>query len=263
MRYLQVQQFRIHVYQCQMCVDKFQNYVMHMFSNSPRCQRRESVYYIFVVDNPAHIICLMACIVRQRYAVEAAHLSHPWFPETKTVDDQEFVRLNEWDRGLVRFATEKSLDFRKETKNIGLIDELCSRRNAACDQKYREICLPEDEENPEERRSNRKGRRYIRKAKASDLAFLPNKVSIRLPDATSEDGPSLEGFECYLLSEGIRTSNVYIELTSRNLDYIRSYVSLTGSQGRRWKKRGRDVSMDKGLDSPSDGDNVQDIHTSD
>jgi hypothetical protein len=168
-------------------------------------------------------------------------MSQPWLPETKAHEDQVFIRLNKWDRGLIRFATGVTLKFKGDHVNLRLIDEICSRRNHACDQLYREIRLQEQEGSNS---PNRKGRKvYIRKSKASDCTFLDKTVQVRLPDAEGEDGQIVQGHDCTLLTDGIRTSTVYMEMTEANLNYIYQYVSVSACKGRSWRKRARSSSQ--------------------
>ena len=168
-------------------------------------------------------------------------MGQPWVPETKEVDDRVFIRLHKWDRGLYRFAIGRSLCFKGDHENIGLVDDLCVRRNRACDELYRQLREEEDDVGDAAGPSNKKPRKgYIRKSRASDCAFLPKTVTIKLPDAQHDDGRVLHGHECLFLTDGIRTSNVFVELTVENLDYIHQFVSLSGNRGRSRKKRARE-----------------------
>lgn len=172
-------------------------------------------------------------------------MGQPWVPEVKEVDDKVFIRLHKWDRGLHRFATGRSLCFKGSHENIGLVDNLCVRRNRACDELYRQLREEEDGLDNTAGPSNKRPRKvYIRKSRASDCAYLPKIVTIKLPDAQHEDGRVLEGHDCLFLTECTRTSSVFVEMTVENLDFIHQYVSWSDNRGRSWRKRAHGNAID-------------------
>jgi hypothetical protein len=171
--------------------------------------------------------------------VDADHLQSPWIPDTKVVDGVAYCRVNKWDRGFVRFATAKTLK-EHQNANVQFVDELIRLRNNACDALFRSNQQPAQTEQHEADGQVSKKRRqaYVRKARSSDGCFLPASMTMVLPDVARHDGEVLRGFECKVLFEGIRTSNLYIEMNADVMNYIYCGVSCCGTKGRA-KKKGR------------------------
>ena len=190
---------------------------------SPRGLRRDISF-----DHP------MSCTIKSCFIIEADHMSRPWILDTKEANEKTFVRLNKWDYGLVRFATNKTLNFKKgthETLNMNIMDRLCQLRNAACDKLF-----VEHTQQPLEDGSKGKKRKYVRVAKASDLVFLPEAIQIDLPSVKGDDGRIIDGHSTWALSEGLRTSNLYLELSDENVAYIRNCTVHSTLRGRHWRK---------------------------
>mgnify|MGYP000114420224 CR=1 FL=1 len=62
-----------------------------------------------------------------------------WCPKQQEVDGMRFFELSKWDRGLVKFATDKRLDLRKGSNNRAsvdceFLDKVLTRRQQAADQ---------------------------------------------------------------------------------------------------------------------------------
>lgn len=163
-------------------------------------------------------------------------MQKPWFLDTKEVSNKVLVRLNKWDYGLVRFALNRTLNFKKGThefSNMHIMDKLCQLRNTACDRMFMEHTQQDNEEG-----KKGKKRKYCRVAKASDLVLLPEMFELDLPAIKVDDGRIIDGHTTYALTEGVRSSNVYIELTTENMNYIRDCAANSTSRGRHRRKAG-------------------------
>jgi hypothetical protein len=178
----------------------------------------------------------MSIEVQTVLAVSAPHLTSPWVPRTKVVDGLVYCRLHKWDRGLIKFAKNVALDFRKNSCrefNISLMDDLCKLRNIACDKALRDLRLQSDDGGAD---NIKKQKKYIRKARQSDQEILPNSVDITLPTIVLQDGGVIEGFSVRVLSDGIRTSELYMEMNSEVMNYIWEVVQKSHTTGRHWRK---------------------------
>lgn len=183
-----------------------------------------------------HTVCayLMSIVVRTVHAVDAPHLPSPWTPKTKTVDGVVFCRLSKWDRGLIRFAKGEALDFRRkadQTSNLAIMDDLCKLRNTACDVEFKNIGA---EGSPGD--GARKPKKYVRKARRADAHILPSSVVVTLPTMVLLSGDVIEGFDIRVLAEGVRTSEVYVEMTSEVMTYIWEVVQKSSTRGRHRQK---------------------------
>jgi hypothetical protein len=184
----------------------------------------------------------MSCTVRVQYVVEAPHLQSYWAPSTKVIDDVVYAKLNKWDRGFVRFTKSKALDFsrlQEHSANVAVLDELCRLRNIACDAAFHSLGTESVDDAP------KKTKKYVRKARASDGCFLPSFVEVLLPDIVGRDGNTTSGFQVKVLVEGIRTSNLFIEMTSEVMSYIHTAVINSDTKGRHWRKREEQGSLPK------------------
>ena len=179
----------------------------------------------------------MACVVRSVLVVDADHLQSPWIPETKSVDGVAYCRVNKWERGFVRFATAKSLK-EDQNANVQFIDELIRLRNNTCDALFRSFQQPaqEDQHESDGQVSKKRRQAYVRKARSSDGCFLPESATMVLPDVTQCDGEVIRGFERKVFFEGVRTSNLYIEMNADVMNYIYRGVSCCATKGRAKKK---------------------------
>ena len=176
----------------------------------------------------------MSCAIRSCYFLEAPHLQKPWFLDTKEVSNKVLVRLNKWDYGLVRFACNRTLNFKKgthELSNTHIMDKLCQLRNVACDKLFMDHAQQDSEEG-----KKGKKRKYCRVAKASDLVLLPEMFELDLPAIKVNDGRIIDGHITYALTEGVRSSNVYVELTTENMNYIHDCAANSTARGRHRRK---------------------------
>ena len=181
-----------------------------------------------------HSVLLMSIEVRSVFAVDAPHLTSPWLPKTKTVDGVTYCRLQKWDRGLIRFAKGEALDFRNkagQSFNIALMDDLCRLRNTACDSEFKRIG------NQGSADDGVKKPKYTRKARRTDEQILPSSVVVTLPTVVLPDGAVIDGFDVRALVEGIRTSEIYLEMTTETMTYIWEVVQKSQSRGRHWRKQ--------------------------
>jgi hypothetical protein len=177
----------------------------------------------------------MSCVIKQCHVVEAPHMAKPWVLETEEVQGRTFVRLNKWDYGLCRFLSHKALNFRKRTQdgmNLGIMDRLCQIRNSATDQLY-----AEHTQQPIDVDEKKKRRAYVRVARSSDLAFLPDVVDINLPSVKADNNEVIDGHRTLALTKGLRTTTLYLELSIENLEYIHNCAVRTSTRGRRRQRR--------------------------
>ena len=177
----------------------------------------------------------MSCVIKQCHVVEAPHMAKPWVLETEEVQGRTFVRLNKWDYGLCRFSSHKALNFRKRTHeglNLGIMDRLCQIRNSATDQLY-----AEHTQQPIDVAEKTKRRAYVRVARSSDLAFLPEVVDINLPSVKADNNEVIDGHRTFALTKGLRTTTLYLELSTENLEYIHNCAVRTSTRGRRRQRR--------------------------
>jgi len=177
----------------------------------------------------------MSCVIKQCHVVEAPHMAKPWVLETEEVQGRTFVRLNKWDYGLCRFSSHRSLNFRKRTHeglNLGIMDRLCQIRNSATDQLY-----VEHTQQPIDIDAKKKRRAYVRVARSSDLVFLPDVVDIILPSVKADNNEVIDGHRTFALTKGLRTTTLYLELSTENLEYIHNCAVRTSTRGRRRRRR--------------------------
>lgn len=183
------------------------------------------------------ILVAMSVSIELQHVIRAGHMKSPWIPETRVVGDRCYVRLCKWDRGFVRYVTSKGLDFgdRSTFANAEFFDELCSLRNQTCDNEFKKIT--QDDEQAEGNNNNKRQRKsYIRKARASDNVILPACFEIKFPSIPGSHGDHT----CSVLIDGIRTSTIYVELTTFNLEHIRAGI-LQSKPGRSRGRRGKDA----------------------
>lgn len=177
-------------------------------------------------------------------------MKSPWIPETRTVGNKTYVRLCKWDRGFVRYVTARGLNFADKSTfaNAEFFDELCSLRNQKCDSEFRKA-VQDDEQGADgvdkNHNTNNKRQRktYIRKARASDDVILPASFEIMLPALPGYEGEH----KCMMLIDGIRTSTLYVELNSFNLEYIRAGMQ----QSKLGRSRGRASRSEHAAGDPS------------
>jgi len=170
--------------------------------------------------------------VVSRLVVEWGEDGHTWCPETKELGGVHYCTLQKWDRKFIRFAKDAALDLQKcPDYNIGIVDELCRLRNHACDKALAEMAA-ESGGGEKKRKSG-----YQRKANVGDLTFLPSHVEIIMPTITLDDGSSVGGFPVSVLSEGIRSATLFIDMRADVLEYIRHATAHRTTPGRCWKKK--------------------------
>lgn len=170
-----------------------------------------------------------------RLVVEFGDDGHTWCPEVKELGGVHYCKLQKWDRKFIRFAKDAALDLGNCTDyNIGIVDDLCRLRNHACDSALAALSVEGGEGVAKKRKP-----KYQRKANVGDLTFLPLQVEITMPTLALADGSSIGGFPVKVLSEGLRSSTLFIDLQAEVLEYIRDVTSHGTKQGRCWRKKSR------------------------
>lgn len=156
-----------------------------------------------------------------------------WCPEVKELGGVHYCKLLKWDRKFIRFAKDAALDLGKcNDYNIGIFDDLCRLRNHACDSALAAMSADADDKAGGKRKS-----KYQRKANVGDLTFLPSHVEITMPTIILADGSSVGGFPVSVLSDGLRSATLFIDMRADVLDYIRHATSHRTTPGRCWKKK--------------------------
>jgi hypothetical protein len=79
----------------------------------------------------------------------------------------------------------------------------------------------------------KKRRAYVRVARSSDLAFLPDVVDINLPSVKADNNGVIDGHRTLALTKGLRTTTLYLELSTENSEYIHNGAVRTSTRGRR------------------------------
>ena len=127
------------------------------------------------------------------------------------------------------------MDFRKASDahaNVSFMDDICRLRNMECDKVFHSMSCESHTEG-----ASKKTKKYIRKARASDAAVLPGFVNVVLPDVLCKDGQVIGGFVVRMLVEGIRSSVLFVEMTSEVMNYIHTAVMNSEIKGRHWHRR--------------------------
>jgi hypothetical protein len=159
--------------------------------------------------------------VEVQHVVKAPDLKSPWTLDTEVVDGRTYVKLFKWNRDFIRFVHGRALNFGDKSTycKLTFFDTLLRLRNNACDAALREV-LEQSRRDAEEingvQGSRKKTRKVYRVAQPSDAAVLPAAVQISLPSLDISH-PA----EVYVLSSGVRSRELIIELSSEILDYIR------------------------------------------
>ena len=147
--------------------------------------------------------------------------SFQWIPTQKKAHGMHWFQCSKWDRGFHRFCTDKALDLRRksdETKksmNCTFFNDLQSLCLEAFGQELDRAVWAEDQEKKKERRK-------VDIKKAAESSDIPY-IQISLPEVTSE-GESFGPITMKVLTELIGTSNCWLELTKKNLEYVRAAV---------------------------------------
>ena len=197
----------------------------------------------------------MACKV-ERKCVVTTDDGTQWVPEQKEVGDVTFCAVSKWQRALVRLVQQKALDLRPGQEggniNVAFWDDLMKARQEAANEALDKALKSEDAPQPPAKRR----KKHI-KASVHELALLPAVLELSLP-ATSGAGEHA----MRVLSEGLGTTTVWIELTSDNLTFLKESIKASRLKPKRAKaksakrhpeQRGSDASNNSGTASQEEG----------
>ncbi|CAJ1428126.1 unnamed protein product [Effrenium voratum] len=157
-----------------------------------------------------------------RQFVVSCEGAEKWIPNQKDVDGVTYACLQKWDRQLVRFVHNKSLDLRKDkgdaraTLHVEFWNELVDLRQRACNELLRSQVEPDDGEGE----APKKKRRV--KATPQNAALIPPCVDVNVPAAEHREERVLR-----LLVEGISTQTLWLEMTVENLNFFRRAIQAS------------------------------------
>ena len=154
--------------------------------------------------------------IEQVLAISNAYMKGPpWLPEVQEVSGIQFVKVDKWDRGLVRFTTGKGLSFRASKKhdaNVRFLEDLQRRRTAACDAAVQEAYATQDAFDP-------RPKKKLRRAKPSDRDIAPAILQVECPEV--QRGEYTLGPVTMAMLFGIKNAPLWIECTVPNMEYLR------------------------------------------
>ena len=154
-----------------------------------------------------------------------------WCPTQKIVNERTYFSFTKWSRQLVRMMTGKPLLLasgraaESGSLNVPVIGKILEARQSACDQALEEALKVEDVSGDEAPvQPKKKAKKAIRKAAARDLHLLPEVVDV-----------SVGEFKLSVLSEGLSTGTIWMELRPENLSWLKSCVDAEEAKPRQKK----------------------------
>lgn len=156
-----------------------------------------------------------------QHVCKAPHLKSPWVLDTETIDNRTFVKIFKWNRDFIRFVHSRALNFGDKATfcKLTFFDTILRLRNSACDSALHDVmeqARQDAEEINGESGNRKKSRKVTRRAQESDAAILPAAVQITLP-ALDISHPT----QVYVMTSGVRSRMLGIEVSAEILDYIR------------------------------------------
>ena len=144
-----------------------------------------------------------------------------WCPTQKIVEDRTFFSFTKWTPQLVYLLTGKRLKLastradQSGSLNVPIMQKIMDARQKACDDAYAEAVKVEDsaDEGPGSKRKRKSAKEEYRKAFSKDLHLLPEVLEVSVGD-----------FRLALLSEGLNTTTIWMELRPENLTWLKSCV---------------------------------------
>ena len=142
-----------------------------------------------------------------------------WCPNQKKVGDRTFFSFTKWCPQLTFMLTGKRLRLdstraeQSGSLNVPIIHKIIEVRQEACDKAFVEAMKVDDASEDEEPQKKRKTAKIVRKASAKDLHLIPEIMEVTVGD-----------FQLALLSEGLMTTTIWMELRPENLSWLKSCV---------------------------------------
>ena len=138
-----------------------------------------------------------------------------FMPTQKQVQDRMFCSIQKWSPPLVKMITGKRLDLRQGKSgnsgslNIKLFEDLLEARQKACDHLLEEALRDEECESANEPKKKKAKKEKV-KALAKHVHRLPNIIDVEI-----------DGFQLSILTEGLSTSNVWMEMLAENFTWMK------------------------------------------
>ncbi|CAE7430565.1 unnamed protein product [Symbiodinium sp. CCMP2592] len=155
---------------------------------------------------------------------------HEWCPTQKIVEERTFFSFTKWSAQLTRMMTGKRLQLgggraaESGSLNVPVIGKILEARQSACDKALEEALKVEDGLGDEDEKPKKKAKKTIRRSSAKDLHLLPEIVDV-----------SVAEFQMSLLSEGLSTGTIWMELRPENLSWLKSCVDKEEAKPRQKK----------------------------
>ncbi|CAE7216954.1 unnamed protein product [Symbiodinium sp. CCMP2592] len=163
---------------------------------------------------------------------------HEWCPTQKIVEERTFFSFTKWSAQLTRMMTGKRLQLgggraaESGSLNVPVIGKILEARQSACDKALEEALKVEDGLGDEDEKPKKKAKKTIRRSSAKDLHLLPEIVDV-----------SVAEFQMSLLSEGLSTGTIWMELRPENLSWLKSCVDKEEAKPRQKKGAGSCFAM--------------------
>ncbi|CAE7432066.1 unnamed protein product [Symbiodinium sp. CCMP2592] len=163
---------------------------------------------------------------------------HEWCPTQKIVEERTFFSFTKWSAQLTRMMTGKRLQLgggraaESGSLNVPVIGKILEARQSACDKALEEALKVEDGSGDEDEKPKKKAKKTIRRSSAKDLHLLPEIVDV-----------SVAEFQMSLLSEGLSTGTIWMELRPENLSWLKSCVDKEEAKPRQKKGAGSCFAM--------------------
>ena len=153
-----------------------------------------------------------------------------WTPAQITVDEVIYFQFSKWDRAFVKWVTGKSLDLRKD-KSAGsadceYMDQVLSRRQAACDDALHAALHDEGDQGKAKKRRKR--------ASASDGHLVHRVLNMTLPEVPEEN---LAEKLVRILFDGAGTANIYMEMHEDVLYHLKKGINHSSRIARDRRKK--------------------------
>ena len=191
---------------------------------------------------------------------------HLWKPaEIETSDGKPFVRIDKWDRKLVKACVGKSMNVSADTSqkvdaNVRFMDELMKARQDACNEKLAAaLAPPPDQDEPYAKRRNKT--KKPRTAKKKDIVFLPHVCELTMDGFEDDDGV-VGPTTIEVLTKAFWTRFIWVSLDPATIKFviraIRNDLKL-GRVGRR-RRTSRSTRSEDGDNDDADEDVRADNH---
>ena len=154
-----------------------------------------------------------------------------WYPEIDTQGGVDFVRLSKFDRHFVKFCLQRPMDLSRgvgRSANSTLFEDLLAlRKTASVASVSAQMEMPEADEPASQRRKKR--------VRDEDVCLVDPVVRILLPgfEFKGETYPSREVQVLF----GVKSKDLWIELSHKNMAYMRALVQKGEGQVPTRKKR--------------------------